>query len=128
MLNERLARDALSATPVAALGAHDPNDVLARGERLPLPGRRNLGAAGSIEHVSVHAPRQLADLAIAAVRAMGLRLGAVDMFDLSRARDLSDLVVIEVNANPGLKTLELAGRYDLIRSLWVAMLQDQLGG
>jgi glutathione synthase/RimK-type ligase-like ATP-grasp enzyme len=127
VLNERLARDVISPTPPSALSGHDPSSVLARGERLLLPGRRNLGAAGSVEHVSVHAPQLLADLAVAAVAAMGLRLGAVDMFDVSPQRDLSDLVIIEVNANPGLKTLELAGRHDVIRSLWVAMLQDRLG-
>jgi hypothetical protein len=30
-------------------------------------------------------------------------------------------VVIEVNGNPGLRTLELAGRSDLIRTIWVSM-------
>jgi glutathione synthase/RimK-type ligase-like ATP-grasp enzyme len=128
MLNERLARDLISPTPQSALAGYDLARVLARGERLPLPGRRNLGAAGSLEHVSMHAPQPLADLAIAAVAAMGLRLGAVDIFDVSSQRDLSSLVIIEINANPGLKTLELAGRHDVIQSLWIAILQDQLGG
>ena len=128
MHNQRLARDLVSPTPPSALAGHDLAGVLAPGESLPLPGRRNLGAAGSLEQVSMHAPKQLAELATAAVAAMGLRLGAVDIFDLSKQRDLSDLVIIEVNANPGLKTLELASRSDVIRSLWIAMLQDQLGG
>jgi hypothetical protein len=51
----------------------------------------------------------------------------VDLFDASPKSDLSDLVIIEVNGNPGLRTLELAGRDDLIRKIWVAMLEEKLG-
>ena len=72
-------------------------------------------------------PPTLARLAVTAVQALGLRIGAVDMFDLSTARDFSDPVVIEVNGNPGLRTLELAGRTDLIRAIWVSMLNACLG-
>jgi len=34
--------------------------------------------------------------------------------------------VIEVNGNPGLRTLENAGRTDLIRSIWTSMLNECL--
>jgi D-alanine-D-alanine ligase-like ATP-grasp enzyme len=127
-LNDRLAADAVSPWPPSALGRHDPASILPRGERLDLAGRRNLGAEGALEHVSMHAPEPLATLAWAATAAIGLRIAAIDIFDVSPGRDLSDLLVIEVNANPGLKTLELAGRYDVIRNLWIAMLRDQLEG
>ena len=39
----------------------------------------------------------------------------------------ADPVVIEVNGNPGLRTLELAGRSDLIRAIWISMLNACLG-
>jgi glutathione synthase/RimK-type ligase-like ATP-grasp enzyme len=68
----------------------------------------------------------LAGMSARAVSALGLRIGAVDLFDLSEAGDLSKLAVIEVNGNPGLRTLELAGRMDLIRGIWVAMLNELL--
>ena len=65
-------------------------------------------------------------MAIAAVAAVGLRVGAVDLFDQSSSGDFSDLVVIEVNGNPGLRTLELAGREDLIRTIWISMYEECL--
>ena len=42
------------------------------------------------------------------------------MFDVSPKRDLSELVVIEVNSNPMIKTLEDHGRWDLIDAIWRA--------
>ena len=126
-LNAAVSREGVSPLPASVLAARDPAEILPVGERLALPGRRNLSAAGAIEHVNDQPPTALARLAVTAVQALGLRIGAVDMFDLSTARDFSDPVVIEVNGNPGLRTLELAGRTDLIRAIWVSMLNACLG-
>ena len=82
---------------------------------------------GGIERVSDHAPAPLAALAVAATHALGLRIGAVDLFDLSSAGDFTDPVIIEMNGNPGLRTLELAGREDLIRKIWMSMFEECLG-
>ncbi len=120
-LNREIAGDGVSALPVSALGA-DAARVPARGERVPLPGRRNLSAAGHVERVSEDVPDALAVIATAAVAALGLRIGAVDLFDVSAKGDLSRLMIIEVNGSPGLRTLEIAGRNDLIRSIWTRML------
>ncbi len=127
-LNEELAGTGVSPWPlsVLAVAGRDPSDVLARDERILLPGRRNLSAVGEIEGFSDTAPEALANLATRAVAALGLRVGAVDLFDLSPKGDLSQLAIIEVNGNPGLRTLELAGRTDLIRKLWTAMLVELL--
>jgi glutathione synthase/RimK-type ligase-like ATP-grasp enzyme len=129
-LNDRLEGSGVSPSPAAAiaLAGRKPTDVLEKGERIPLPGRRNLSAAGGAETVSTVIPAQLAYIAIRAVAALGLRIGAVDIFDVSRMGDLSDLVIIEVNGNPGLKTLELAERPDLIRAIFVAMFTELLEG
>lgn len=127
-LNATLQREGVSALPASALAGHDPSRTPAAGEPIPLPGRRNLSAQGGIEAVSEHVPSRLAAPALAAVVALGLRAGAVDLFDLSPARDFSDIVVIEVNGNPGLRTLERAGRSDLIRAIWVHMLNVCLNG
>ncbi len=127
-LNATLQLEGVSAVPVSALGGHDLNATPAVGEHIPLPGRRNLSAQGGLETVSELVPAPLANLAVAAVAALGLGAGAVDLFDLSAARDLSDNVVIEVNGNPGLRTLERAGRTDLIRAIWVYMLNACLNG
>ncbi len=124
-LNGKLAAEGVSAVPPSSLH-RDLSQVPAKGERIALPGRRNLSAAGGIEQVSETVPTLLASLAIAAVASIGLRIGAVDMFDVSPDGDHSDLVIIEVNGNPGLRTLELAHRSDLIRRIWTRMLNECL--
>lgn len=124
--NARLEGSGVSASPLSALGAADRFEKPARGERLMLGGRRNFHAAGSVEQVSDRVPSPLADLARAATEAVGLRLGAVDLFDVSAKDDFSDLVVIEVNANPGLASLECDGRMDIIDKLWTDMLTEAL--
>jgi D-alanine-D-alanine ligase-like ATP-grasp enzyme len=121
VLNRTIAADGVSALPMSALGS-DAALVPRKDERVPLKGRRNLSAAGAIEQVSETVSARLAQLAVAAVESLALRIGAVDMFDVSANGDLSDLVVIEVNGNPGLRTLEQAGRSDLIRTIWTDML------
>ncbi|HEX5008447.1 MAG TPA: hypothetical protein VFV70_15140, partial [Hyphomonadaceae bacterium] len=127
-LNEELAGTGVSPWPlsVLAIAGRDPSSVPAKDERVLLPGRRNLSAVGEIESFSDTAPPVLANLAAMAVDGLGLRIGAVDLFDLSPKGDLSQPAIIEVNGNPGLKTLELAGRSDLIRKIWVAMLSEAL--
>lgn len=104
-----------------------PDVIPTKGERIVLPGRRNLSAGGGIERVSDQTPAPLAALAVAATQALGLRIGAVDLFDLSSAGDFTDPVIIEVNGNPGLRTLELAGREDLIHKIWTSMFEECLG-
>jgi glutathione synthase/RimK-type ligase-like ATP-grasp enzyme len=111
---------------VLTIAGRDAASIPEEGERTLLPGRRNLSATGEIESLRDTAPPALARLASKAVAALGLRIGAVDLFDLSPKGDLSQLIIIEVNGNPGLKTLELAGRSDLIRKIWVSMLTELL--
>jgi D-alanine-D-alanine ligase-like ATP-grasp enzyme len=120
-LNQRVASEGVSALPVSVLGGDDAR-VPASGERVVLTGRRNLSAAGDVEQVSEDMPEALRTLAVRSVEALGLRVGAVDLFDVSPDGDYSDLVVIEVNGNPGLRTLENAGRMDLVRRIWTRML------
>lgn len=126
-LNARLAANGVSPVSAAGLGLA-PEVILAAGERMRLSGRRNLSAQGGITMGSSEIPAPLERLAVTAAQAIGLRIGAVDLFDLSSAGDFTDLVVIEVNGNPGLRTLELAGRTDLINRLWVAMFEEALSG
>lgn len=126
-LNARLAAEGLSPWPPAAIAAAgDPASVPPAGMHILLAGRRNLSAEGDIAAFSTDAPVALADLSRRAVAAVGLRLGAVDVFDVSPARNLSDLKIIEVNGNPGLKTLELQGRADLVMAIWTSMLTERL--
>lgn len=127
-LNLRVAAQSLSAIPPSSYShAGAPDHVPPAGGQITLKGRRNLSAEGDIAAFSETAPDPLAQLARAAVDAIGLRIGAVDIFDISPVRDLSGLVVIEVNGNPGLRTAELCGRADIVSSIWLSMLREKLG-
>ena len=56
-------------------------------------------------------------LARKAVRALGLRVAAVDMFT-DIAGDQEAMRVIEVNSNPSIRLLAQSGRSDLILKIW----------
>lgn len=94
-----------------------------QGERIVLPGRRNLSAGSDVAGFTTDVPKPLAALALKAMAAIGLRVAGVDIFDVSPARDLSQLVVIEVNGNPGMQSLEAIGRDDLIDQIWSMILR-----
>ena len=96
------------------------NDVPGAGECITLAGPANRAAGGGAEGLRDGAPAPLAQLALAACSALGLRLAGVDIFDLSPACDGSKLAVIEVNSNPMIATLEEHGRWDLIIEIWRA--------
>ncbi|HTW33687.1 MAG TPA: hypothetical protein VMD53_03640 [Rhizomicrobium sp.] len=111
---------------LAALAARHklgPDHVAAKGEKVILPGRRNLSAGSDVADFTTDVPRALAEVALKAVKAIGLRVAGVDLFDVSPARDLSDLVIIEVNGNPGMQSLEAIGRDDLIDDIWTTILK-----
>lgn len=108
-------------------GALLPLDsVPAHGARVVLEGPANRSAGGGSDSLVDGAPPALAELAINSANALGLRLAGVDIFDVSPARDLSDLVVIEVNSNPMIATLEDHGRWDLIETIWRANFEAAL--
>lgn len=123
-----------AGTGVSGIGEHaalealkqrhglSPEHVPAAGEKLVLPGRRNLGAGGDVAWFTTDVPAPLAGLALKAAAALDLRVSGIDIFDVSPARDLSSLVVIEVNGNPGIQSLEAVGRDDLIDRIWTTVL------
>jgi ribosomal protein S6--L-glutamate ligase len=57
----------------------------------------------------------LAEAAIRAAQVVGLRLAAVDLFEMPNGP-----AVIEVNSNPMIATLEDHDRWDLIVEIWRA--------
>lgn len=94
--------------------------VLPAGARAVIEGAANRAAGGAGGDLVDGAPAPLGAIAIAAAHALSLKLAAVDVFDLSPARDCSQLSVIEVNSNPMIATLEDHGRWDLIETIWRA--------
>lgn len=120
------------AAPEAALAAGEDGatyragDILPAGARVRLLGAQNRSAGGDARAVLAPAPAPLAQIGEAAAAALGLTFSGVDVFDLSPAGDLSDLMVIEANASPALMTLEAFGRMDLILEIWTANLKAAL--
>lgn len=99
-------------------------DVPAAEEAILLEGPANRAAGGGADGVRDGAPDQMARVALAAADAIGLRLAAVDLFDLSG--DGVDLAIIEVNSNPMIATLEESGRWDMIIEIWRANFDSAL--
>jgi glutathione synthase/RimK-type ligase-like ATP-grasp enzyme len=90
--------------------------VLPKGARWELPGRMNLSAGGTM---ALEAPRSDAALTQArqAVRALGLRVAAVDLFT-DIGGDPDAIRIIEVNSNPSIRLLEQSDSGDLILKIW----------
>jgi glutathione synthase/RimK-type ligase-like ATP-grasp enzyme len=112
--NDALRSRGLS--PVATDRDTSLETVLPKGERWNIPGRMNLSAGGTMV---LEAPRRDAALTQAkkAVRALGLRVAAVDLFtDIEGEPDA--IRVIEVNSNPSIRLLEQSSRGDLILKIW----------
>jgi hypothetical protein len=103
----------LSAAPASG----ETDTVLPRGARHEIPGRTNRSAGGTMLFEVPRAERAAFAVATQAVRALGLRAAAVDMFaDIAGVAD--DIRIIEVNANPSIRFLEDSGRADLILAIW----------
>src|SRR5216683_5246617 len=112
--NEALRSRGLS--PVAVDRDVSLDIVLPKGKRWDIPGRMNLSAGGTMV---LEAPRSEASFILAkkAVRALGLRVAAVDMFT-DIGGDPEATGVIEVNSSPSIRLLEESGRSDLILKIW----------
>jgi glutathione synthase/RimK-type ligase-like ATP-grasp enzyme len=128
ILNASIRGTRVSPYPASSIAASgfDLDYRPAGGEAVTLMGRQNLSAHGGVDIPDTDVPEPLYRLARDACGALGLRLGAVDVFDTSKARDLSDLLVIEVNGNPTLRALEDHGRLDLIVDIWTSMIRALL--
>jgi glutathione synthase/RimK-type ligase-like ATP-grasp enzyme len=104
-----------------------PTHVLSEGEKISLPGRRNLSAGSEVHDFTTEVRKPLADLALRAANAIGIRVSGVDIFDVSPNRDLSDLVIIEVNGNPAISSLTRIGRDDVADRIWHKVLLTYFG-
>lgn len=103
----------------ASLGLdRDLDAILPKGEAVALVGAANRSLGGGATAFQDGAPEPLTALAVRAAAAIGLKLAGIDIFD--RSNDYSDLLVLEVNSNPMIATLEDQGRWDLIERIWGA--------
>ncbi|KIZ33742.1 MULTISPECIES: hypothetical protein [Rhodopseudomonas] len=99
----------------AAIAPNGHDVVLASGARWEIPGRMNLSIGGTMALEAPEPEQEACAIARASVRALGLRLGAVDIF-VEPGPD--QIRVIEVNSNPSIRFLEDCGRDDLILAIW----------
>jgi hypothetical protein len=106
----------VSAAPIDSL-LGNLDDIPERGEHVYLFGRHNLSAGGRMAFEEPKNAEAVFAAARQAMRALGLRAGAVDLFTHVYV-DTGPLRVIEVNANPSIRFLEDAGRADLILRIW----------
>jgi glutathione synthase/RimK-type ligase-like ATP-grasp enzyme len=114
--NAALQSRGLSPASVTTGGDDSLESVLPEGQSWNIPGRMNLSAGGTMV---LEAPRSDTTLTQArkAVRALGLRVAAVDMFT-DIGGDPDAIRVIEVNSSPSIRLLEQSGRGDLILKIW----------
>ncbi|HLI98478.1 MAG TPA: hypothetical protein VKT76_02075 [Bradyrhizobium sp.] len=104
------------STITANIPASSLDKILPAGALFEISGRMNLSAGG---RMAFETPRFEAALTMAkqAVRALGLRAAAVDLFaEIGGQSDSSR--IIEVNSNPSIRLLEELERPDLILKIW----------
>ena len=118
LLKERNADlQALGLSPIATtIDEASLDTVLASGARWEIAGRMNLSAGGGMKFEQPGDENALA-LTRKAVRALGLRVAAVDKFTETGGEPHA-IRVIEVNSNPSIRFLEESGRADLIGKIW----------
>ena len=113
--NAALKQRGLSAIDPAELSQADLDKVLPAGGRWEIRGRTNLSAGGRMAFASPGAAALT--MAQKAVRALGLRAAAVDLFT-EVGGDPAAIAIIEVNSNPSIRLLEELQRPDLILRIW----------
>ncbi len=95
----------------------DLSTVPPSGFRFPIGIRANLAAGGAPEAFTTDTSPALAQLACDAVAALGLVVGGVDIIRTARGD-----VVLEVNSNPTISSLETVGRLDIAVMLFSQQL------
>ena len=108
---------------ISSITAHNPKHKPKKDEVVVLEGRRNIASQGSAKFISKKVPKKLADIALKAMKEINLSVAGVDIFDVSKKNDLSKLVIIEVNGNASLTSLEKAGEHKLIDDIWQAIIK-----
>ena len=98
------------------------SDIPRKNVCVVLEGPANRSAGGGAGYVQDGAPLALGKIALDATAAVGLSLAAVDIFDQGGGGP----IVIEVNSNPMIATLEDHQRWHLIIDIWRANFEAAL--
>ena len=113
--NASLKGRGLSAIDPAVISESDLDTILPKGECWEIPGRMNLSAGGRMTFASPDSATLR--LAKNAVRTLGLRAAAVDLF-AGIGGHPDGIAIIEINSNPSIRLLEELQRPDRILKIW----------
>jgi D-alanine-D-alanine ligase-like ATP-grasp enzyme len=118
--------DPKSKTLVDAMERHQlsMHSVLPGGFSLEVGARANLSAGGSPAEFTTKVPRLLAETGIRATKALGLMVAGVDIILPKEPTQIP--VVIEVNSNPAVTSLEKVDRLDVALSIFGKMFKRLL--
>jgi glutathione synthase/RimK-type ligase-like ATP-grasp enzyme len=118
LANHNAALQSRGLSPAAMTADRDISldVVLSDRETWDIPGRMNLSAGGTMVLEDSCSEAALGQ-ARKAVRALGLRVAAVDLF-ADIGGDPHAIRIIEVNSSPSIRLLEQSGRGDLILKIW----------
>jgi len=115
-----LAADTPSVLRSLAAAGLSQQTVLAEGDSLALPGRRNLAAGGGIADYTESITAAVEAWAARAAAALGLRVAGLDLF----APDLAGpagFTALELNANPSLLGIARAGHQETALAILAAV-------
>ncbi len=103
------------------------DSVLEKNTVLAISSSGNPNSGGIISEISQTIPKACEEWAANIADQMGLRLCGIDFFAPNSIKDdPSEFTVIEVNANPSLKTVWRLGHQELVKSIWMQILQAAL--
>lgn len=122
-LNQGLEGTGVSPFALHSIEQGRPGEVLPSGIRVPLRGRKNFSSSHSPGTLVDPCPAELARTAQRAACALRLRIAGVDL--MSDSQD-GTIRVIEVNATPGIHSLEALERFDLVDRIWKYILIESL--
>ncbi len=98
-----------------------PDAIPAMGSRFIVGVRANLTAGGTPKDFTTEPSKEIADVALKAVRVLGLEVAGVDII-VPDGTPHGIPVVLEVNSNPSISSLESIGRIDLAVSIIARLL------
>ena len=133
-VDEKLRRSGLSpanrSDPVLAAFLHRARMTLAdvpdAGMNVPFSEKANLSWGGGVADFREQFSKHETELCRKIYGQTGLRVCAIDILR-TRSGSNGREVVIELNANPALASLERMGKLDLLKRIWVAILKKAIG-
>ena len=114
-----------SPTVIRSLASRglNPSSILPCGERLQVSENANPNSGAIIDDFRTEVPDRVGEWAVRVARSLELRIAGIDFFaPQSIAGDPDEFTVLEINADPALKTVWGEGHHDRVRQIWETIL------